>query len=147
MQQTAALPPQGFWTAPGEVFPCVDANWLEKEFREAIVNESVDHTIAYQIRVNREKRGWTQGQFAKLIGTGQSAVARMEDPMYGSCSVATLKKIAGVFDSGLLVRFVSHDAVAVWMDHVSPSDLYVCPFTDAQSQNIISHPKLEAKDA
>ena len=121
-------------------------NWLEKEFRDSVVNSSVDHTIANQIKYIRENRGWSQSQLATLIDSGQSAVARMEDAMYGSHSINTLKKLANLFDCGLVVRFVDHDAVALLMDHVSPAELAIRSFEEVASKNMISSAKLEITD-
>ena len=119
-------------------------NWGEKEFRDSVVGSSVDHTIAQQIKLNRESRGWNQAQLAELLGTQQSAVARMEDPMYGSYSINSLKKIASIFDCGLVVRFVSHDAVANLLDHVSPPELTVHSFSEIAAQNILPSISLES---
>ena len=84
--------------------------WIQnKELRHEYMVASVEQDIAWQIRINREKRGLTQRQLAEMIGSRQSAIARAEDPEYGKHSVATLIKIAKVFECGLLLKLVSYD--------------------------------------
>ena len=85
-------------------------SWIQnKELRHEYMVASVEQDIAWQIRINREKRGLTQRQLAEMIGSRQSAIARAEDPEYGKHSVATLIKIAKVFECGLLLKLVSYD--------------------------------------
>ena len=121
-------------------------NWLEKDFRDSIVNSSVDHTIASQIKCIREDRGWSQAQLADFLASGQSAIARMEDAMYGSHSINTLKKLANIFDCGLVVRFVDHDAVALLMDHVSPAELAIKNYEEIASKNFVALNNTEILD-
>lgn len=49
----------------------------------------------------RAKRGWTQGAFAEVLGTSQSAVARMESGEQ-NLSTEMLEKIGKVFGRGLV---------------------------------------------
>lgn len=59
--------------------------------------QSDQQKIAYFIKELREKRGLTQGAFAKALGTSQSAVARMEKGEQ-NFSTELLSKISGVLD-------------------------------------------------
>ena len=108
--------------------PQIPTDWDEKEFRDAIVEAMVEHGIAYQIRENRTRRKLSQAEFAVLIGTKQSAVHRLEDPLYGKYSIATLIKVAHAFDCGLTVRFVDHNEMAAQIDKTKPDDLFVRSF-------------------
>lgn len=68
--------------------------------------------LAQKIREMREAAGLTQKQLADKIGTKQSGIARLEDPDYENYSLATLKKIAQLFQKELVIVF----------ENVSPSD-------------------------
>ena len=61
--------------------------WKEKDARDAYAEAAVEQGIAWQVRINRERRGLTQTEFAKAIGTKQSAISRMEDPAYGRYTI------------------------------------------------------------
>lgn len=78
-----------------------------KVFRDEYVAENVRTGVAYQIRVIRERRGWTQAHLARLTGKRQSNIARLEDPDYGKFSIQTLLDIASAFDVWLSIEFVS----------------------------------------
>jgi transcriptional regulator with XRE-family HTH domain len=61
---------------------------------------------AYQIARLRIARGLTQAQLAKLVGTKQSSIARLESGA-SQPSIAFLQKVAAALDARLEVRFVS----------------------------------------
>lgn len=76
--------------------------------------------LAAQIRAMRESRGWSQDYLAGLLGTTQSGVARLETYKgIRRSSIATLTKIASVFDVGLIVRFCR------WSEWIT---VYVTPY-------------------
>ncbi len=75
--------------------------------RHAYVQAEVATALARQIRTIRLQRGWSQQALARLLGTTQAAVSRLEDPSYGRISLTTLLELSKVFDTGLQVRFVS----------------------------------------
>ncbi len=75
--------------------------------RHAYLEAEVMTGLAHQIRAVRMQRGLTQDALAKLMGTTQAAVSRLEDPSYGRYSLKTLMDLAKTFDTGLQVRFVS----------------------------------------
>jgi len=79
----------------------------QKEYREVYVDAFLNSYIAAQIRALREARGLSQSGLAKLIGTKQSGVSKLEDVNYSSWSIRTLKKLARAFEIALVVRFVS----------------------------------------
>lgn len=87
-------------------------SWRDRESREFYVEAAVEQGLAFQIRVNREKRGWSQKQLARLMGTGQSAISRMEDPNYGAHSLQQLIKLAHVFDCSLIVKLAGFSKLA-----------------------------------
>lgn len=72
----------------------------------------------------------TQANLARLLGTTQAAVSRLEDPDYGRLSVKTLIDLAKVFDVGLSVKFVSLVRLFKENRTVSRVDLEVAPFME-----------------
>ena len=78
----------------------------DKEYRDLIVQESINQGIAFQIRAMRSDREWTQGQLGVLAGKPQSEISRLEDPDYEGYTLKTLCKLASAFDVAISVRFV-----------------------------------------
>jgi len=120
--------------------------WQDKEYRDAYLEASIEQGIAWQIRTNRCRRGITQNDLAKEIGTKQSAISRLEDPTYGAHSLETLIEIAKSFDCALSVKFISFSHLAYESEKLSESDLYAATFTeemkeiyDKQPQKQIEH--------
>lgn len=63
--------------------------------------------ISYQILQLRKKKGISQAELAKKIGTKQSNIARLESGNQ-NFSIETLDKIAKVFGQNLKIAFVEH---------------------------------------
>ncbi len=103
------------------------------EYRKAFVSSRIDNGLAFQIRVMRQGKGWSQAEFAKKLGTSQNAVFRMENPAYGKQSLTTLKKIAEIFDVGLTVRFISFSQLVDLTTSMSTEDVLVPSFAEDQA--------------
>ena len=120
---------------PLTVMPRKSRDWMEDpESRQAYMVASVEQDIAWQVRINRERRGWTQSKLAELIGTRQSAIARIEDPSYGKHSLVTLTKVAEAFQCALMLRLVDFDKFANETDDLREDSLYVKPYEDKNEQ-------------
>lgn len=78
-----------------------------KEYRHSYVESFLNSVISAQIRILREREGWSQKELADKIGTQQSGISRYENPDYSSWRIETLRKLARAFDMALSVRFVS----------------------------------------
>jgi ribosome-binding protein aMBF1 (putative translation factor) len=76
---------------------------LKRLTEEARVNAAV----AQLIYVARTKAGLSQGQLAERIGTGQSAISRLEDADYEGHSLNMLQRIANALGQSLEIRFRS----------------------------------------
>jgi transcriptional regulator with XRE-family HTH domain len=63
--------------------------------------------IAEEVRALRERHGLTQGALATLIGSSQSAIARMEDANYRGHSISVLRRIAAAVEEHVAVRFIA----------------------------------------
>jgi transcriptional regulator with XRE-family HTH domain len=105
------------------------SSWVIQERREAYMEASVEQGIAWQIKINREKRGLSQSQLATLLDTKQPAISRLEDPDYGAHSLDTLLSIAKAFDCALQLRFISYSQLAIRSEKLAPDDLYAAPFS------------------
>lgn len=77
----------------------------DKEYAHAYVNEFLNASIATQIKVLREQRGWTQKHLASLTGMKQSRISLLENVNYTRWSISTLKTLAEAFDVTLKVSF------------------------------------------
>lgn len=82
-----------------------------KAYRDGYLEEVTRCSLALQIRVLREQRGWSQEELASRMGTSQSAVARYEDADYGRMTVNTLLRLREAFDVGLKIEFVRAEPV------------------------------------
>lgn len=89
---------------------------------------AIEQGVAWQIRLNREMRGMTQEKLAEAIGSGQSAISRLEDPSYGAQSLESLVKVANAFDCALSVKFVSYSQLAYDSECLSPAAQYAASY-------------------
>jgi len=101
----------------------------EKEMRDAYLSAQIRTKLTNQIRAIRSLRGWSQGEFAKILGKPQSNVSRLENREYGSFTLNTLFELASAFDVGLVVEFVPYDDFLRRTYDLSPSHLQVPPFS------------------
>lgn len=104
--------------------------WADFEYRQLYMTAAIEQGIAWQIKINRERRRLSQKDLAHCISTRQSAISRAEDPSYGRHSIETLVKIANVFDCALQVRFIPYSQLAKDSDDLSPDALYAKSYTE-----------------
>ena len=74
---------------------------MQRALDEAVLNAE----IAQQIYALRDKAGLTQKQLAKLIGTTDSVISRLEDADYEGHSLKMLQRIATALNLSLEIRF------------------------------------------
>ena len=101
----------------------------DKEYRDAIVEESINQGIAFQIRATRASRGWTQDELGSRADKKQSEISRLEDPDYEGYTLKTLTRLASAFDVALIVKFVPFSTL---VDEMSNPGLRfdVVPFSE-----------------
>ena len=104
----------------------------DEEYRREF-NLDVDTTLAFQIRLLREKNGWTQEQLAERVGSRQETISQWEDPNYGRYTLKTLKGLATGFDVGLMVKFAPFSEVVEWNANLTPNRLAPPNFAEEQS--------------
>ncbi len=77
---------------------------------ESLKEEREKAYIAGQIYNLRTQAGLSQAQLAKLVGTTQSVISRLEDADYDSHSLNMLRRIARALHCKVEVRLVPEDA-------------------------------------
>ena len=66
----------------------------------------VEDDLARSIYELREQAGLTQARLAKMIGTTESVISRLEDSDYTGHSLAMLRRIAEAVGKRVEIRFV-----------------------------------------
>jgi transcriptional regulator with XRE-family HTH domain len=80
-------------------------DFKDKEYRHGYVDEFLNASIATQIKVLREQRGWNQKELAKRTQMKQPRISVMENVNYASWNIKTLRRLAESFDLALRVSF------------------------------------------
>lgn len=90
-----------------EIAHSIDLNLPEKlkdrEYRQSFFLAETSAQIAEQLIALRKRRDLNQGEVAKLTGTQQPAISRIEKADYQSWSFSVLRKIAGALDARIRV--------------------------------------------
>ena len=79
----------------------------DPEFKAHYQEERQALKLALQIAKLREKKGLSQQQMAKLMGTSQQAVSRIESGEYEGFTLKTLEKIAEATGTRVKIEFVA----------------------------------------
>src|SRR5438552_1795704 len=75
----------------------------EAEFRRSFFFAEASAHIARQLIALRERRGLSQGELAKKLGTQQPAISRVESANYRSWSFNTLRRMADIMDARIRI--------------------------------------------
>lgn len=100
------------------------ASLRDVEYRREFAAD-VGTGIAFQIRLLREDRGWSQGELAQRTGTGkrQETISQWENPNYGRYSLTTLIELAAAFDIAPIVKFAPFSELIDWTVNLNPAGL------------------------
>jgi len=79
----------------------------DPEFKAHYLEERQALKLAMKIAKLREKKGLSQQQLAKLMGTSQQAVSRIESGEYEGFTLKTLEKIAEATGTKVKIEFVA----------------------------------------
>ena len=79
----------------------------DPEFRVHYQEERQALKLAMKIAKLREKKGLSQQQLAKLMGTSQQAISRIESGEYEGFTLKTLEKIAEATGTRVKIEFVA----------------------------------------
>ncbi len=102
----------------------------DREHRDAFVSAQIDVGIPFQIRALREQRNETQAALSARTGMAQAWISKLENINYKGFSLKTLKKVASMFDVGLVIRFVPISQLVEWELNLSNDSLLVPSFGD-----------------
>ncbi len=75
-----------------------------QEFRKVFEEEEIYASMAITIARLREQRGLSQNELARMVGTTQQTISRIEDPRNTGITVNTLVKIAGALGKQLRIN-------------------------------------------
>ena len=78
----------------------------DPSLREAIRRQELSVVVSEMIYESRTAAGLSQAQLAKLVGTTQSVISRLEDADYEGHSLTMLQRIAEALHRRLVVRMV-----------------------------------------
>lgn len=78
----------------------------DPKLREAVEEQKLNARVAEMILEAREAAGLSQEALAKLVGTTQSVISRLEDADYEGHSLTMLQRIAEALHQKLEVRLV-----------------------------------------
>jgi len=79
----------------------------DPEFKTHYQEERQALKLAMKIAKLREKKGLSQQQMAKLMGTSQQAISRIESGEYEGFTLKTLEKIAEATGTKAKIEFVA----------------------------------------
>jgi len=74
--------------------------------KHRIDREMLNACVSILIHDARTQAGLSQAQLAKLVGTTQSVIARLEDAEYRGHSLTMLQRIAAALNRRVEIRFV-----------------------------------------
>jgi ribosome-binding protein aMBF1 (putative translation factor) len=78
----------------------------DRELRRKVESERLGLRVAQMLYDARTAAGLTQGQLAKLVGTTQSVISRLEDADYEGHSLSMLQRVAKALHRQIDIRFV-----------------------------------------
>jgi len=79
----------------------------DPEFRAHYQEERKALNLAMKIAKLRQKKGLSQQQLAKLMGTSQQAISRLESGEYEGFTIKTLEKIAEATGTRVKIEFIA----------------------------------------
>jgi ribosome-binding protein aMBF1 (putative translation factor) len=77
----------------------------DSEMRHLVEEARINAVVAQLIYDARNKAGLTQEALAKLVGTKQPVIARLEDADYEGHSLSMLQRIAAALHQRIEIRF------------------------------------------
>ena len=87
----------------------------DPSFQEKLDKAGQAWDIAFQVNDLRKKAGLTQTELAKLVGTHQSNIARIESADYTGYTFKTLEKVTRALRARLEIKItpITHQKVSV----------------------------------
>jgi len=78
----------------------------DRSLRRQVEDAKLSMCVAQMIHDARTAAGLTQGQLARLVGTTQSVISRLEDSDYEGHSLSMLQRIAEALHRRIEIRLV-----------------------------------------
>ena len=94
----------------------------DEEYRREYSSD-VGTGLAFQIKLLREKNGWTQEHLAQRTSRQQETISQWENPNYGRYTLNSLNSLAAAFDVALMVKFVPFSELVKWGTNLTPKRL------------------------
>jgi transcriptional regulator with XRE-family HTH domain len=88
----------------------LDKQLQDPAFAARFKNAGEAWDVALQISALREKAGLSQQDLAKLLGTSQQQISRLESPGYEGHSLSMLRRVAEVLHAKVRVAFEPTEA-------------------------------------
>ena len=85
----------------------------DPEYHQLVSEERVKSQTAREIYAARKAAGLSQAELARLVGTTQSVISRLEDADYDRHSLAMLGRIARALNRRVEVRLVPKDSAGM----------------------------------
>jgi transcriptional regulator with XRE-family HTH domain len=82
----------------------------DRKLRARIDEQKLNVSVAEVIYEAGELAGFSQAELAKLVGTTQSGISKLEDADYEGHSLSMLKRIGSALHQRIEVRFVPEPA-------------------------------------
>lgn len=83
----------------------------QPERKASLQEERINAQVAQLIYDLRKDAGLTQQQLAKMVGTTQSVISRLEDSDYDGHSLTMLERIANVLNSRIIIQAVKVNSI------------------------------------
>ena len=101
----------------------------DEEYRREYSSD-VGTGLAFQIRLLRERNGWTQQHLAQLTNRQQETISQWENPNYGRYTLNSLESLAVAFDVALMVKFAPFGELVEWNTSLTPQRLAPPSFSE-----------------
>jgi transcriptional regulator with XRE-family HTH domain len=106
-----------------ELVKTLVAEFDDKEYAHAYMEEFSNMAIAAQIKALREQRNWTQKQLAAFAGMKQERISALEDVDYDAWTIKVLRRIAKAFDLTVKVSFEKFSSGIMDISRMTPESL------------------------
>jgi len=114
--------------APRTIDDRIREDLKDPEFAQNYAQALEAWDLVIRLTELRKRRGFTQAQLAKMVGTKQQNIARIENPAYEGHSLGLLRRVARALGMVVRVEFVAPSVVieeqAPATTRLEPSDAW-----------------------
>lgn len=118
------------------------AEFKNKDYAHAYVNQFCDMAIAAQIKALREQRGWSQEKLASEAGMKQERISILENVDYSAWSLKTLRELGEAFDVAVRVSFIDFSDAIMDVINLRREQLEVAPREDSLKKFSVENLKI-----